>query len=132
MILHVFSSEAAIRASSCSYGTIRGRFAGARFRFARVRAASLEIFSSLRVRDPHATSPISLSTHLYCWAILTLRDDAVSESLIVQRISRQPSLVSILGLTSKLTRDWMSVSRSFSRYFSFPADRDSLLRHSIA
>ena len=103
--MHVFSSDAAIRANSCSNGTIRGLFAGARFKFARVRAANLEIFSSFRVSEPHATSPIRRSTHRYYYAILTLRDDAVSESLIVHKISRQPSRVSMLGLTSRLTRD---------------------------
>ena len=65
MILHVFSSDEAIKASSCSKGAIKARLEGARFRFARVKAANFEIFSSLVVRDPVAIKPIKRSMHLY-------------------------------------------------------------------
>ena len=131
MILHVFSSDEAIKASSCSKGAIKALFEGARFRFARVKAASFEIFSSLVVNDPVAIRPIKRSMHLYCEAMRTFRADAVSLSEIVHKISRQPSRVSTLGLTSKLTKFWMSESLSVSKYLSLPADRLSLRMHSM-
>ena len=75
MILQVFSSEAAMSANSCSKGAIRALFLGARFRLARVRAASLEIFSSHVVRDPVAMRPINLSTQRYYEAIFSLSSE---------------------------------------------------------
>ena len=131
MILHVFSSEEAIKASSCSNGAIKARLEGARLRFAKVKAASFDIFSSLVVRDPVAISPIRRSMHLYCDAMRTFRAEAVSLSEIVQRISRQPSRVSMFGLTSRFTRFCMSESFRVSRYLSLPAERLSLLIHSM-
>ena len=104
MILHVFSSDEAIKASSCSKGAIKALFEGARLRFARVKAASFEIFSSLVVNDPVAIRPIKRSMHLYCDAMRTFKAETVSLSEIVHKISRQPSRVSTLGLTSKFTK----------------------------
>ena len=130
MILQVFSSEEAIKASSCSNGTIKALFDGAKLRLASVSAASFEIFSSLAVSEPVATSPISRSMHLCYDAILTFKAEVVSLSEIVQRISRQPSRVSTLELISRLTRFWMSASLRVSRYLSLPADRLSRRMHS--
>ncbi len=104
MILQVFSSDAAIRANSCSNGAIKALFLGAMFKFARVRAANFEIFSSFDVKLPVAIRPMSLSMHR-CWlAIFSLSSELVSRSLIVHRISRQPSRVSKLELTNRFTR----------------------------
>jgi len=111
-ILLVRSSQLAIKASSCSYGAMRLLLAGAMFKFAKVKALNFAIFSSVTVGLtpckptesllPAAINPINLSMHLYCCAILTLRLEL--ESDIVQRISSTPSLVSMLGLTNKLTK----------------------------
>jgi hypothetical protein len=73
-------------------------------RLARVKAASFEIFSSLAVNEPEEIKLIKRSMQRYYEAILTLSEVVVSLSEIVQRISKQPSLVSIFGLTSKLTK----------------------------
>ena len=78
MILHVFSSEAAIKASSCSKGAIKALFFGAKLRLARVRAANFEIFSSLVVKEPVAIRPMSLSTQRYCEAIFSLSSELAS------------------------------------------------------
>ena len=104
MILHVFSSEAATKASSCSNGAIRARFFGARLRFAKVSAASFDIFSSFVVKEPVAIRPISLSIHRCYEAIFSFSSEFVSLSEIVQSISRQPSRVSKFELTRRLTR----------------------------
>ena len=104
MILHVFSSEAATKASSCSNGAIRARFFGARLRFAKVSAASFDIFSSFVVKEPVAIRPISLSIHRCYEAIFSFSSELVSLSEIVQSISRQPSRVSKFELTRRLTR----------------------------
>ena len=101
MILHVRSSVAAIRANSCSYGAIKWRLLGARFRLANVRAANFEIFSSTAVYAPVTIRPISLSMHRCFFAILTLR--FVCRSEIVNKSSRTPSRVSKFRLTSRLT-----------------------------
>lgn len=62
------SSELAIKAKSYSYGAIRARLPGAILRFAKVKAASLLIFSSVTPdygsQLPAAIKPISLSMHL--------------------------------------------------------------------
>ena len=128
--MQVFSSDEAINASSCSKGTINALFDGAKLRLARVRAASFEIFSSLAVSEPVATSPISRSMHRYYDAILTFNAEVVSLSEIVQRISRQPSRVSTLELIRRLTKFCMSASLRVSRYRSLPADRLSRRMHS--
>ena len=152
MILQVLSSVAAIKASSYSNGAIRARFFGARFRLASVKAASFDIFSSLVVKLPVATSPMRRSMQRDWLAIFSLSSVFYSWSLIVQRISRQPSLVSRFELTSKFTKFCKSLSFTaalalrgfsleeflplsttrnwFSRYFSFPEERLSLRRHS--
>ena len=100
-----------MRASSCSKGAIRALFFGARLRLASVSAASFDIFSSLVVKEPVAMRPTKRSMQRCCDAIFSLSSEFVSRSLIVQRISRQPSLVSKFELTSRLTRFCMS--RSF-------------------
>ena len=104
MILEVFSSLAAMRTSSCSNGAIKALFDGAKFKLANVSAANFEIFSSLCVSEPEEMRPMSRSMHRCYAAILTLSDVVVSLSEMVQRISKQPSLVSTLGLIRRFTR----------------------------
>jgi len=112
---------------------MRPLLAGAKLRFARVKAANLEIFSSLGVYgkpcDPEATIPMSLSIHLLEFAIFTLRVVFLSE--MVHRISKQPSLVSRFLLSNRFTRTYICWSFISSRYSSFPADKLSLLKHSM-
>lgn len=101
MILQVRSSVAAISANSCSYGAIKCRLLGAKFRLAKVSAANFDIFSSTAVCAPVAIRPISLSIHRCFLAILTLR--LVYRSEMVNNSSSTPSRVSVLRQTSKLT-----------------------------
>lgn len=77
---------------------------GAKLRLARVRAASFDIFSSLAVKEPDEIKLIKRSMQRCYEAILTFSEVVVSLSEMVQRISKQPSLVSIFGLTSKFTK----------------------------